>query len=139
MTLKTYTGGCHCGAVKYTANIDLSEGTTRCNCSVCNKARAWFTFVREGDFTLKCGAESLADYQWTPPGKPHPHLHYQFCATCGIRTFARGDAAAFGGVFYAVSVATLDNLDPLEIAASIKYVDGLHDHYDRPPADIRLL
>ena len=44
-----------------------------------------------------------------------------------------------GGVFYAVAVASLDDADPDELAGSIKYVDGRHDHYDKAPEDTRYL
>jgi hypothetical protein len=140
MALETYSGSCHCGAVRFQADIDLSAGSTRCNCSICAKARAWFLFVKADRLRLIAGAEGLADYQWTPPGRPHPFLHYQFCKTCGIRAFARGDDKSMGGAFYAVAVASLDDADPNELAAaSIKYVDGRHDRYDRPPADTRVM
>jgi hypothetical protein len=137
VALKTYSGSCHCGAVRFLADIDLSQGTTRCNCSICTKGRAWFTFVKADNVRLISGADALADYQWTPPGKPHPHLHYRFCRTCGVRTFAQGNLEALGGAFYAIAVASLDDADPEELAASIKYVDGRHDRYDRAPEDTR--
>lgn len=136
---KSYHGSCHCGAVRFEADIDLSKGTTRCNCSICTKARAWFTIVKADDFHMIAGADALADYQWTPPGKPEPDLHYRFCKTCGVRAFAQGEQDAMGGVFYAVAVASLDDADPDELARSIKYVDGRHGHYDRTAVDTRQL
>lgn len=139
MALKTYSGSCHCGAVRFEADIDISKGTIRCNCSICAKTRAWFAFVTADRVRMTNGAEALADYQWTPPGKPHPHLHYRFCRTCGVRAFAQGDNPALGGAFYAVAVATLEDANPDELAASIKSVDGRNDHYDQRPKDTRLM
>jgi hypothetical protein len=137
---KTYTGSCHCGAVRFAADIDLSAGTNKCNCSICTKARAWFVFVKADHLRLITGAEALADYQWTPPRRPHPLLHYHFCKTCGIRTFGRGELESLGGAFYAISVVSLDDVDPDELAAApIRYVDGRHDRFDQPPEDTRLM
>jgi len=139
MAVKTYSGSCHCGAGRFQADIDLREGTNRCNCSICTKARAWFVFVKADRLRMISGSEAMADYQWAPPGKPHPHLHYHFCRTCGVRLFARGNQEALGGAFYAVAVASLDDADADELAASIKYVDGRNDRYDRAPQDTRLM
>ena len=139
MAMKTYSGSCHCGAVRFQADIDLSKGTNRCNCSICTKARAWFAIVSADRFRLISGADALTDYQWTPPGRPRPNLHYRFCKTCGVRAFAQGDDESLGGVFYAVAVATLDDADPDELVKSIKFVDGRHDRFDRSPKDARLM
>jgi hypothetical protein len=50
-----------------------------------------------------------------------------------------GDHGPGGGPFVFVPVALLDGADADELAASLHYVDGKHDRYDRPPADIRLM
>jgi hypothetical protein len=139
MALKTYSGGCHCGAVRYEADIDLSEGTYRCNCSLCTKARAWFVPVRPDRFRFTEGADAQTVYEWTPPGRPRPNLHFGFCRTCGIRTTGLGDHGPDGGPFRFIAVASLDAADPDELAASVRYLDGRHDRFDRPPEDIRVL
>ena len=137
---KTYTGSCHCGAVRFEADIDLAQGTNKCNCSICSKSRAWFSFVPGSRFQLLQGADALTEYRWTPPAKPEPFLHFFFCKTCGVRTHARGEHESFGGVFNAVAIATLDNADADELAAApVNYIDGKHDRFDQKPADIRLL
>ena len=140
MAQKTYSGSCHCGAVRFTADIDLGNGVTKCNCSVCAKARAWFVIVLPERVTLLSGADSHTVYEWVPPGQSESNLHYQFCKTCGIRTFGRGDHGPGGKPFCFVSVAALDDVDLSELsAAPTRYVDGLNGHYDRSPADTRLM
>jgi len=134
MALKTYTGSCHCGAVKYEADVDLTKGTMRCNCSLCKKARAWFAFVTPEHFRLQNGEDAMADYQWTPPNRPRPNLHYRFCDTCGVRMFATGQDAK-GGQMYAIAVATLEDADPEELANSVRYIDGRHDKFSAGPPE----
>lgn len=140
MTAKTYHGSCHCGRVRYEADLDLAEPTTRCNCSVCFKSRMWFALALGDAFRLIEGAAHLTDYRWTPPGKSEPSLHFQFCGHCGIRTHGWGVHESFGGRFTAVALATLDDA-PADVlaAAPISRIDGRHDRFDHPPEDIRLL
>lgn len=140
MALKTYSGSCHCGAVRFQSDIDLSAGTTKCNCSICAKARAWFALVKAPQFRLLAGADALTEYQWTPPSKPAPFLHYTFCSRCGIRCFGWGEHESFGGKFYFVSIAALDDVDTDELAAApIRYADGRHDRFNQAPENAQLL
>ncbi len=140
MTYRCYHGSCHCQAVRFQAAFDPAEGSNRCNCSLCRKARAWFVFVRGDAFTLLQGEQHLARYVWLPPGQAAPGLQYRFCERCGIRLFGTGEWDAMGGRFYAVHVPTLDDLD-LEalVAAPLRYLDMAHDRPDRVPADTHLL
>lgn len=140
MTMRTNTGGCHCGAVRFEAELDLAAGTLKCNCSSCSKARSWLAFVPASRYRLVAGHDVEATYRWTPPGRPGPSVDYHFCPKCGIRTPGRGDMEAMGGAFYAVQIPLLDGIDSDELAtAPVQYVDGRHDRLDRPPADTRFL
>ena len=140
MALKTYSGGCHCGKIRFEADLDVAAGTVKCNCSGCTKARSWLIFVTADRFRLLAGRESQRNYQWIPPGRPAPTVEYHFCTHCGIRTPASGNIEALGGAVYAIQVPLLDGVDQEELAkAPTRYVDGRHDRFDRPPADIRFL
>ena len=133
MSLQTHAGSCHCGAIRFEADIDLDEGSNRCNCSYCAKVRAWFAFARGVDRFRLLDGSGVSEYRWTPPGEPEPHLTFTFCRICGVRTFARGQLASLGGTFHAVSVPTLD-LSPAERAAiPVRYVNGRDGRYEEAP------
>jgi hypothetical protein len=140
MSYQRYQGSCHCQAVKYEASIDLAQGSNRCNCSLCSKARAWFAFVPGERFRITQGEDALSHYRWTPASKTEPFLDYAFCSRCGIRLYGTGDAPQMGGRFYAVNVPTLDDVDrEALVAAPLRFVDGAHDRFDRAPEDTRLM
>ena len=131
---KSYQGSCHCGEVRFEADIDLSQGTFRCNCSICFKTRAWLAGIPASDFRLLSGEESLADYQFG-----QRRLHHRFCKHCGVRPFSKGRDAK-GNEFRAVRVNCLDDVNPQElIEAPVKYFNMLHDDFTSPPGETRHL
>jgi hypothetical protein len=66
-------------AIRFEADLDLDEGSNRCNCSYCAKARTWFAFAKGPQrFRLLDGA-GVSEYRWTPPGELEPHLTFTFC------------------------------------------------------------
>ena len=125
---QTYVGGCHCGAVRYEATLDLSQGTIRCNCTICRKARAWLASVDTDDFRLLSAEEALGDYRFGSG-----NVHHQFCKTCGIKSFARVSRPDGTG-FFVVVVSCLENVADAELAAlPVMYLDGRNDNFSAPP------
>lgn len=132
--MKTYQGRCHCGSVRFEADIDLSQGTLRCNCSICTKMRMWVAAVRPEAFRLLSGTGDLAEYRFNSKRDGH-----YFCRQCGIHTHGTGASPRMGD-FVAVFVACLDDVSAEElIAAPITYLDGRNEIWDRPPPEVRHL
>lgn len=131
---KIYHGSCHCGAVRFEADIDLGLGTLRCNCSICIKARFWPALIKPTSFRLLAGEGDLVRYQFA--AKRDEHF---FCRHCGVRSFGTGNSPR-RGKFYAVNVTCLDDALDAELAAApITYVDGRADSWDAEPAETRYL
>ena len=132
---KTYRGSCHCGKVRFEADIDFASGSGRCNCSICTKLRWWGVMVKPADFRLLAGDYELGDYQFGTG-----QCHHMFCRTCGVHAFGRGELAQVGGAFCAANVACLDDVDPAElIAMPVHYADGRNNNWGARPAEVRHL
>ena len=112
----TYQGSCHCGAVRYTVEADLSQPVIACNCSMCGRSGTLLAFVPADKFTLEQGESSLTDYQFNKNV-----IHHLFCKVCGIRAFARGMGPG-GKPMAAINVRCLDGVDPNKL--EVKHFDG---------------
>jgi hypothetical protein len=124
----THRGSCHCGAVEFECDLDLSATTSRCNCSVCTKGRFWKLVVPSADVRVLRGADMLADYQFGGAV-----IHHRFCTRCGIKPFGHFSDLDLGDC-HAINVATLDDLTPEQLEElEVKLEDGKHDRWDRAP------
>jgi hypothetical protein len=115
---KTYTGGCHCGAVRYEVDMEeLTKGLS-CNCSMCGRAGSILAFTSASNFRLLSGEEQLTDYQFN-----RKIIHHLFCNVCGIKSFSRGTAPD-GSPTVAINIRCLDDVDIHSL--DIQEYDGKH-------------
>jgi hypothetical protein len=127
---RTHQGSCHCGAVRYEAELDLANGTGRCNCSICRKLRFWGITLKPEQFRLLSGEDALTDYQFNTRS-----THNVFCRHCGVHAFHRGYVEEIGGAYVSVNVACLDDVDDEAWAAApVRYADGRDNNWRHPPA-----
>ena len=101
---RTFTGGCHCGQVRFEATSDLAMETS-CNCSICTKKGLHFTFLAPMSFQLRAGEENLKEYLFNK----HT-IRHQLCVDCGVDVFARGRKPD-GGEVVALNVSCIDGIE----------------------------
>lgn len=113
--LPVYTGGCHCGRVRFRVTAAL-DGITECNCSMCAKKGFLHLIVPPERFELLSGADDLVTYRFNTGVARH-----HFCRHCGIHSFyvPRSDPDKID-----VNVRCLDDVDVDTLA--IDRFDGRH-------------
>jgi hypothetical protein len=101
---KVYTGGCHCGMVRFECTTDLAM-VTACNCSICTKKGLHFAFLAPTSFQLRAGEDNLREYLFNKHAIKH-----QSCIDCGVEVFARGSKPD-GTEVVALNVSCIDGID----------------------------
>jgi hypothetical protein len=79
--VRTYTGGCHCGRVRYEVTGPLAR-VTECNCSICTRKGYLHWIVPPDRFRLLRGDDALETYQFGTGTAQH-----HFCRHCGVASF----------------------------------------------------
>ena len=111
--MRTMTGGCHCGRVRFRVTADLDR-VTECNCSICTKKGFLHLIVPSEQFELVSGKDHLSTYAFNTRTAKHT-----FCKTCGVHPFyvPRSDPDKID-----VNARCLDGFDALAITP--KRFDG---------------
>ncbi len=120
MTL--HKASCHCGAVRFTVDIDGPiEGAMRCTCSFCRRRAAPNISVPLDRLTITQGADNLTLYTWGTGTAQH-----YFCRTCGIYTHhqRRSDPNEYG-----VNLGCIDGQNPAHYEP-IPWNDGVNHPSD---------
>ena len=113
--MKEYTGGCHCGGVKYKFKSDQSVEIWNCNCSICDMINYQHLFVKHELFELISGDDLLLEYKFESGSAKH-----FFCKRCGIKSFYQPRSHP---EMYSINLKCVD--DPPEIKEVI-YFDGIN-------------
>jgi hypothetical protein len=124
-TPSKHTGSCHCGAVRFTVEVDATHAS-RCNCRVCTKIAGTTAIVKPAAFTLDSDPAALSEYG-NEIGKRY------FCSRCGVHCFSRGHLEQLGGDFVSVAINCIDDIEMLGV--KVLYWDGRHDNWAAGPRE----
>jgi hypothetical protein len=80
--MRTHTGGCHCGRVRFEVLARAAIEVADCNCSICSKSGFLHLIVPKERFKLLCGNDALTLYTFN--SRVARHL---FCSVCGVKSF----------------------------------------------------
>ena len=112
--MNTHTGGCHCGAVRFAAELPSRVEAQTCNCSMCEKLGFIHIIVPESRFRITAGEEAITTYTFNTGVAKHT-----FCSVCGVKAFYRPRSNPDG---WSVNARCLD--DPKALDIEIGAFDG---------------
>lgn len=108
--MKEIRGGCHCGAVRFRAEIEQALTALRCNCSMCSACGFVHVIVPSSRFELLQGADLLTEYRFNTGQAKH-----LFCSRCGIKSFYVPRSNPDG---YSLNLHCIDDVAALDIQIS---------------------
>ena len=76
------SGGCHCGAVTWEAELPDEILADECNCSMCHAVGYQHVIVPRSKFQLLTGEDKLTEYHFNTGAAKH-----YFCRICGVKSF----------------------------------------------------
>jgi len=105
--MQTYSGGCHCGRVRFRLTADITTATV-CNCSMCTRKGIVHLVVEPAQFELLSGEAELSSYRFNTGVAEH-----RFCRQCGIHPFytPRSDPGKIDVNVRCLDGVELDELD----------------------------
>ena len=77
-----YSGGCHCGKIRFEVDAHESIEVEECNCSICTKTGFLHLIVPLAKFKLLQGKEYISTYTFNTGVAKH-----NFCKVCGVKPF----------------------------------------------------
>ena len=107
MELRTYPGGCHCGAIRFEVDAPACLQVQRCNCSMCRITGFEHLIVPASRFRLLRGGQQLQTYTFNTGVARH-----LFCQTCGVKSFYVPRSNPDG---YSVNLRCLDRSQVAEV------------------------
>lgn len=103
-------GGCHCGAVRFEADLPAVIEAQSCNCSMCERTGFIHVIVPESRFRLTKGEGALTSYRFNTGVAEH-----LFCPVCGVKSFYRPRSNPDG---WSINARCLDDREALDIQVS---------------------
>jgi hypothetical protein len=80
--MRTHTGGCHCGRVRFEVLAPARITVSECDCSICSKFGYLHLIVPKEQFKLLSGGDALTTYTFNTGVAKH-----FFCSACGVKSF----------------------------------------------------